>query len=160
MQPHTEQLASVAPFTWEVQATLGRTTLQTGRIPLDFRGPVEIVGFYPSVIDGSAVGGGLTVPGLDDILVLLDVNNEQRFTNRLEQTTAAATGAGFVTLGALGAARAQRFLDLKVRNARPDVGVQFRWKRDPSGGAIHEDAIIGLAFFARYLSAAEAEVAP
>lgn len=156
MQRHTEQLAAVAPLTWEVQATLGRTTLQTGRIPLDFRGPVEIVGFYPSVIAGSAAGGALVAPTLDDILVLLDANNQERFTNRLEQTTAAATGAGFVTLGALGSERAARFVDLKIRNARPDVGVQFRWKRDPAGGAIYEDAIIGLAFFARYLD----EVAP
>lgn len=154
-QPHTPELAAVAPFTWEVQAELGRTVLQTGRIPLDFRGPVEIVGFYPSVIASSAVGGGLLAPTLDDILVLLDVNNEQRFTNRLEQTTAAATGAGFVTLGALGAARAQRFLDLKIRNARPDVGVQFRWKRDPNGVAIYQNALIGLAFFARYLEPGE-----
>jgi len=150
MQRHTEQLAAVAPLTWEVQASLGGTVLQTGRIPLDFRGPVEIVGFYPSVIATSAALGLLT-PTLDDILVLLDANNQERFTNRLEQTTAAATGAGFVTLGALGSERAARFVAIKIRNARPDVGVQFRWKRDPAGGAIYQDATIGLAFFARYL---------
>lgn len=150
MQDHTPELAAVAPYTWEAQAVLGRTVLQTGRIPLRFAKPVQIVGFYPSVIADSNVGG-LLVPTLDDILVLLDMNEEKRFTNRLEQTTGAATGAGFVTLGALGSARAQRFLNLKVRNAAPDIGVQFRWKRDPSGGAIYEDAMIGLAFFAKYL---------
>lgn len=151
MQDHTPELAAVAPYTWEVQATLGRTVLQTGRVPLSFKKPVQVVGFYPSVIAGSAVGGGLLVPTLDDILVLLDANEERRFTNRLEQTTAAATGAGFVTLGALGSARAQRFLNLKLRNAAPDIGVQFRWKRDPAGGAIYEDALVGLAFFVKYL---------
>lgn len=150
MQDHTPELAAVAPYTWEVQATLGRTVLQTGRIPLSFKKPVKIVGFYPSVIQGSAVGG-LLLPTLDDILVLLDANEERRFTNRLEQTAAAATGAGFVTLGALGSARAQRFLDLKLRNAAPDIGVQFRWKRDPTGGPWYEDAMIGLAFFVKYL---------
>lgn len=156
MQTHTPELAAVAPFTWEVQAALDGTVLQTGRIPLEFRGPVEIVGFYPSVVvNGAPAGGGLVAPTLDDILVLLDANNEQRFTNRLEQTTAAATGAGFVTLGALGAARAQRFLDLRIKNARPDVGVQFRWKVDPAGAAIFEDALVCLAFFARYLEPGE-----
>lgn len=150
MQDHTPELSAIAPYTWEVQAALGRTVLQTGRIPLSFKKPVQIVGFYPSVIQGSAVGG-LLLPTLDDILVLIDANEERRFTNRLEQTTAAATGAGFVTLGALGAARAQRFLNLKLRNAAPDIGVQFRWKRDPTGGAIYEDALVGLAFFVKYL---------
>lgn len=152
---YTPELAAVAPYTWEVQATLGRTTLQTGRIPLAFKKPVKIVGFYPSVIAGSAVGGALLTPTLDDILVLLDANEERRFTNRLEQTTAAATGAGFVTLGALGSARAQRFLNLKLREAAPDIGVQFRWKRDPNGVAIYEDAIVALAFFAAYLEPGE-----
>lgn len=152
MQDHTPELSAVAPYTWEVQATLGRTTLQTGRMPLSFKKPVRVVGFYPSVIAGSSVGGGLLVPTLDDILVLLDANEERRFTNRLEQTTAAATGAGFVTLGALGAARAQRFLNLALRNAAPDVGVQFRWKREPPvGGPIYEDAIVCLAFFTKPL---------
>jgi hypothetical protein len=154
-ESHIPELAAVAPFTWEVQATLGGAVLQTGRIPLRFPKPVEIVGFYPSIVDGSAAGGGLVSASLDDVLVLLDANEERRFTNRLEQTAAAATGAGFVTLGALGAARAQRFLDLKLRNAAPDIGVQFRWKRDPSAGAIFEDAIVCLAFFARYLEAGE-----
>lgn len=140
--------------TIEVQASLPQALANgnngTGRVPLKFPGPTEIVGCYPSVIAGSS-NGGLLIPGLDDILVLLDINDEERATSRLDQTAAGNERAAFVTLGALGAARAQRNLGMRLENASPELGIEFRWKRPWDGAARYEDAIVSLAFFTKKL---------
>lgn len=140
--------APVAPLTWEVQVALPDAQQETARIPLDFRGPLEIVGLYPSVIR-STNAGGLVVPTTEDILCLIDINNEERLTNRLEQGSAAGPGSVFVTLAALGV-QVPRLLRKELKNARPNVNVQFRWKR-AVGAAFYEDAIVSLAFMVRYL---------
>lgn len=140
-----------APYTWEVSATLGRTTEQTRLIPVRFQRPVRIVGFYPTVIKGSAVGG-LIVPTADDISCVISANQRDRFTNRLEDVSSSGYGEAYVTLSALGTSQLQgnRLLNLELRDTAPQLELGFRWKRW-TGSAIYEDALISVALFADYI---------
>jgi hypothetical protein len=145
--------APVAPYTWEVQTTLAGSVERTARVPIQFRGALEILGVSPSVVvDGVATGAPLRVPTADDIMVIVDINQRERLTNRLESTTVAGPGESFVTLSKLDVFL-PRLFRAQLKNASPDMGLQFRWKVFNTGGAplIYENARISLAFFCRYL---------
>jgi len=141
--------APVAPYTWEVQALLARTAIETGRIPLRWNRPVEILGFYASVRQASAVGG-LILPTPDDVVVALSANQENRFTNRLEDAAATGQAESFVTLAAL-SVQVPRLTRIQLRNASPQIDVAFRWKTNVPATPTFEDASVSLAFFCRYL---------
>lgn len=145
--------APVAPYTWEVRSTLLTTQQETTRIPIFFRGPVEIQGFYPSVrINGAVQGGTRRIPTTDNVMVMMDINQQDRLTNRLESTSVAGPGQSFVTLASMGVL-VPRLIRIQILNAAPDVGIQFRWDQDPAPGGvpIYENCLIQLAFFCRYL---------
>lgn len=156
--------APVAGFTWEVQADLLGSQNETGRIPIHFRQPVEIVGFYASVILlGNAPTGDVNTnaiprrPTTRDVMALIDINQEDRITNRLESTSVAGPGQSYVTLESL-SVQLPREQWIKVLNAAPDFGVQFRWAnlnpRDVDGDdEWWHDARVKLAFFCKYLGA-------
>jgi len=143
--------APVSPFTWEVQAELPRTVLETGRLPLKWNRPVEIVGMQPSVVALNATGTPLLVPTADDIQVLLDSNQQDRYTNRLEDTAATAMDESYVTLSSM-STFLPRLMRIQLRNASPQIGIGFRWKRhNPIAAPRFFDALIGIAFFCRYI---------
>lgn len=149
--PFATQAQIIAPYTWEVGATLSRTSEETRRIPVRFPRPVRVVGMYPSVIAGSAVGG-LVAPSCDAILAVVSSNQRDRFTNRLEDVSSAGYGEAYVTLSALGTSQLQgnRLMNIELKEASPQLDLGFRWKRW-SGSPIYEDAIIHVALFCEYL---------
>lgn len=151
--------APVAPFTWECRADLAGNEESTGRIPMSFNRPLEVVGFFPLVSTVlPAAGGGLLNPGVGDIDVQLDLNDRDRFTNRFSTgLVSGAAGASHVALAALGAPLTQggRLLRIVATNASPDFGVTFSWRQFIQGTPLFESARISLAFFARYLSEEE-----
>lgn len=137
----------VKPFsndTWEVQGSLLNTQEVSQRVPLIFPNPCRIVGLYPSLTINSNPAG-LTVAGLDDIMVLFDMNQQRRYTNQIGQTSQAQAGQGFVTLNAMNTLF--RDLNIEVDNARPNAGFQFRWKRFVQGAPIYPSQIVSLALF-------------
>ncbi|OFW65958.1 MAG: hypothetical protein A2Y74_05345 [Actinobacteria bacterium RBG_13_63_9] len=143
--------APIAPYTWEVQATLLRTVQETGRIPLRWNRPVEIIGMYAAVRQAS-VAGGLLVPTTDDLVCALSANQEDRFTNRLEDVSQTAMAETFVTLAAL-SVQVPRLMRIMLTNAAPQVDIAFRWKtHNPIGTPRFEDALISVAFYCRYIS--------
>lgn len=141
--------APVTPYTWEVQSNLARTVQDTGRIPLRWNRPVMIVGMYASVLQNSAVGG-LLIPSTDAITVELSANQEDRFTNRLEDTAATGLVSSFVTLEAL-SVQVPRLTEIRLENAAPQVDVAFRWKTNNPASPTYEDAYCSLAFYCLYL---------
>lgn len=144
-------IAPIAPYTWECQATLARTIQETGRIPLRWNRPVEIVGMYAAVRQASIAGGGLLVPQVDDLMVLLDANQEDRFTNRLEDVSQTGQAESYVTLGAV-SVLAPRLTRIMLKNGAPQIDVSFRWKtHNPIATPRFEDALVSLAFFCRYI---------
>ncbi len=150
-QPLAALHAPVAPYTWEVQALLLRTIQETGRIPLRWNRPIEIIGMYAAVRQASAVGG-LLVPTVDDVLVALSANQEDRFTNCLEDTGQTAQAESFVTLGALSVA-VPRLTRIMLTNGTPQVDVAFRWKaHNVIATPSFENAMISLSFYCRYIS--------
>jgi hypothetical protein len=145
--------APVAPYTWEVRSVLLTTQVETTRIPIFFRGPLEIMGFFPTVrVNGAIQGGTRRVPTTDNVMVMLDINQQDRMTNRLESTSVANPLASYVTLSAM-SVFVPRLTRIQIVNASPDVGIQFRWDQDPQPGGvpIYENALVQLAFFCRYL---------
>ena len=146
--------APIAPYTWEVRSILLTTQLETTRIPIFFRGPVEIQGFWPTVrVNRNIQGGTRRIPTTDNVMVMLDINQQDRMTNRLEATSVANPLQSYVTLSSM-SVFAPRLVRLQIINASPDVGIQFRWDQDPQPGGvpIYENALVQLAFFCRYLN--------
>lgn len=142
---HVPRLKPAAQDTWELQGSLIGTQEASEVVSMDFPGPCKIVGMYPS-LSGVPATGGLETPTLDDIMVQLDFNQLRRYTSQVGQTTAAQRAQSFVTLNALNTL--YRDLEIEVTNARPVMGVQFRWKRFNVGGAqIWPNRIVSLAFF-------------
>jgi len=141
---HVPRLKPAARDTWELQGSLLGSQETSETVPMDFPGPCKIVGMYPS-LSGIPATGGLETPNLDDIMVLLDFNQERRYTAQVGQTTAAQRAQSFVTLNALNTL--YRDLDIEVINARPVMTVQFRWKRFTQGTPIFPNRIVSLAFF-------------
>lgn len=141
---HVPRLKPSAQDTWEVQGLLPGASEVSDTIPMDFPAPCKIVGIYPS-LSGPPAGGGLVVPTLDDIMVLLDFNQQRRYTAQVGQTTQAQRGQGFVTLNSMNTLF--RDLNIEVLNARPTMNVQFRWKRFVQGAPIFEDQVVSLALF-------------
>jgi hypothetical protein len=145
-------VAPAAPYTWEMQAVLQGTANTTGRVPVKFPRPVEVLGFIPTIITQDPAAGGVDAT-LDDVSVLLDVDQKDRMTNRLDQTTGQAStdASSFVTLRAMSILlpRAMRW---QLNSAKPDLGVTFAWKIPPVGGiARYRPALISLAMVCRFI---------
>lgn len=143
--------APMAPFTWDAQASLaGNSDASTGRVPITFRGPVEIIGLRPSIVQKTR--GALVVPTAEDIIVEFDGNDEARFTNTLGDSSSATSGSSTsVVLASLGV-QTPRLMGIKLENDKPNIGVKFRWRIQPVGGAaVFEDADIRLSFYCRWL---------
>lgn len=152
-QTFAAQYAPVAANTWEVSATLAGNVQSTGIVPIEFARQVEIVGCYPSIVATSSTG--LRAPTPDDLFCLLRANRSEQFTYRLERQAAAGDVEASVTLAALGVL-APRLMRIVLNTARPTIELNFRWKT-AAPLALYEDALISVAFFCRYLSAAEIE---
>lgn len=137
------RMKAVAPDTWELRAFLGRTQEETARIPLTFPKPALVVGCKATVVRASAAGG-LLIPTTEDILVLLDLDNQRRFTSE-GQSTAANSTSQFVNLSALDTDH--RDLMIEASAAKPVFGATFAWWRFLTGTPYYEDALIAISFF-------------
>lgn len=142
LELHVPRMKPVAPDTWEVRDLLLNTQLMGSRIPIEFPGPSIVVGCKAVVRQNSNVGG-LLIPNEDDMLALIDLDNQRRFTNTQGIATAAGLDSSFATISALDT----RFRDLQLNldSPRPVLGVTFRWR--PTTPALFEDAMVSLAFF-------------
>lgn len=141
---HVPRMKPAARDTWEIQGVLLGTQERSEVVPMYFPGPCRLVGVYPS-LSGIPATGGLETPNLDDILVSLDFNQERKYTSQVGQTTQAQRMQSYVTLNALNTV--YRDLDIEVLNARPQMGVQFAWKRFTQGTPIFPNRVVSLAFF-------------
>lgn len=139
------RMKPAGPDTWELRAILPRTDEETARIPIDFPGPSLVVGAYCSVIQDSSAGGALLVPTLDDILCLVDLDQQRRFTSGPSQvqSSAASRSSQYVTLAALDSRIRDLYWDCS--SPKPTIGVTFRWKRFTAGTPLYEDANLGIA---------------
>jgi hypothetical protein len=140
------KLKPVAPDTWEIRASLANADEESPRVSLEFPGPTTVVGAYCSVIQNSS-NGGLLIPTLDDFLVMVDLDNQRRFTSgpTQGQSVAASRSSTYVTLATLDSR--VRDLYLNCESARPIIGLTFRWKRFDAGVPHYEDAQISVALF-------------
>ena len=153
---HAANHAPVAPFSWEFEADLDGDTEQTARIPLRFSRPVQILGFYPSVINNADLGQ-LEQPTTDHVLCLLHANRETMYTHRLESPEAAAAPENYVTLASLGV-QVPRLVNIQLRQGAPELEAQFRWKRWAAAfeeTPVYPDVIVSLTCYARYLTEEE-----
>jgi hypothetical protein len=144
--------APASPMTWETVGILRGSTLQGPRQPFRFPRPVEIVGFFPTVLPILPATGGGTVPTADAIAVQIDTDNQNYITSGDGiSTNAGGTAGNFVTLSSVGV-QVPRVVGYKLRNPTPDIGFTFRWKIDPGATPfIFRDVIIGMTIYARYL---------
>ena len=142
--------APASPMTWEINVNMLGAVQTTNRVAFRFPRPVEITGFFPSLVIAAA-GGGATTPSTDVIAVQMDTDNQNYLTSADGVSTAAGGKAGpFVTLSAM-SVQVPRVVGYKLRNPSPDIGFTFRWKADVSGGAVFKDTLVSLAMYARYL---------
>jgi hypothetical protein len=144
--------APASPMTWETVSILRGSSLTGPRTPFRFPRPVEIVGFFPTVLPILPASGGATVPTTDSIACQIDTDNQNYITSGDGiSTNAGGTAGNFVTLSAL-SVQVPRVVGYKLRNPTPDIGFTFRWKIDPGASPfIMRDVIIGMVIYARYL---------
>jgi hypothetical protein len=144
--------APASPMSWEVRTILRGSTPFGPRVPFRFPRPVEIVGFFPTVIPILPASGGGTVPTTDSIAVSIDTDNQNYITTGDGiSTNAGGTAGPFVTLSGM-SVQVPRVLGYKLRNPTPDIGFTFQWKIDPGATPfIFRDVIIGMMIYARYL---------
>lgn len=136
------RLKPVAPDTWEVRTVLLNNQEETSRLTLEFPGPSKVVGIRAVVRPDAAIGG-LIVPTEDDILGVVDLDNQRRFTNSTGISTTASRNTYYATLSALDT----RYRDLlwELTAPRPVLGVTFRWR--PTTPTLFVSASVSLAFF-------------
>lgn len=146
--------APKSPWTWQVQTILpSNASGGSARVPFQFPYAVNVVGLHPSVIAAKplANGAGQTIPTLDDIDVLIDVNNTARLTGNDTATTGGGVGgAAFVTLSHINI-QTPRVLGIEIEgDARPELGFTFRWRQGPPAAApfFYETAIISIGIYA------------
>lgn len=156
-QPHAVLAAPVAPRTWEVKAQLLRTVRETGKVTVNFRRAVEIVGLRPVVVPvrpfaDDPLSDPTTIPTLDDIECFIDVNQEKRLTNRADNAAGTGDGDSYVTLSHLSieVPRLLRY-SLGGKGTAPDMTFQFRWKQNDVNAPYFESALIGVALMIRDL---------
>lgn len=147
MQALSQYIALTAPraqLTREVSIYLSAGDVESDRVQIEFPRPVEIVGFEPTLVDVDP-STGLIVPTLDDVLVSIDSSLEERPTASVG-FTAPGGGSGYVTLSTI-SARVPRLWGWELRDSRPVIGFQLRWKLPGT----RRDALVGIAAIARYL---------
>src|SRR5688572_32497123 len=94
---HVPRMKPAAYDTWEIREPLAAADLQTSRTPIEFPEAYLVVGAHVSVI-ATTNTVDLVIPTAEDILVLMDVDNQRRYTSSesIGQTTAAARGQQYV----------------------------------------------------------------
>lgn len=139
------RMKPAAPWSWELRDVLARTAPESQRMALDLPGPSLIVGVHVTVRQASFVGGGLILPTPDDVLVLLDIDSQQRYTNAQPQSSSASQGQQFVVSSSLDT----QFRDLNIRatSPRPVIGATWRWRTFDPTTPRYEDASVSIAFF-------------
>lgn len=144
--------APASPMTWEVVSILRGSTLTGPRIPFRFPRPVEIVGFFPTLLPLIPASGGATVPSTDAIACQIDTDSQNYITSGDGiATNAGGTAGPYVTLSSL-SVQVPRVLGYKLRNPTPDIGFTFRWKLATGlTPFIFADTMISMTMFARYL---------
>jgi hypothetical protein len=143
--------APASPMTWEINTFLDGTIQQTARQSFRFPRPVEIVGFFSTlVIDVNSAD--LITPSLDAIAVQIDTDNQAFLTAADGISSPAGGKAGtFVTVSAMDV-QVPRVVGYKLRNPTPDIGFTYRWKQLTSADEpVYDDAMISTAIYARYL---------
>ena len=130
--------------TWGIQVQLDGDTELSEIVPLIFPAPVEIVGCRPSIILAETLGS-LLAPDTDAIMANLQANQQRKYTNTISQTSQAQKGSGYVTLSSLDSDHRDLYIDLT--NSRPELSIQFKWKRFTSGTQLYAGAIICVDFF-------------
>lgn len=129
--------------TWGIQVQLDGDVELSENVPLIFPAPVEIVGCRPSIILAESIGSFLA-PDTDSIMANLQANQQRKYTNTISQTSQAQKGNGYVTLSSLDSDHRDLYIDLT--NSRPELSIQFRWKRW-TGSQLYAGAIINVDFF-------------
>ena len=150
--------APSSPWTWETRVLLPGGVAKSIMVPVEFRRPVEIVAFIPTIYVLRPRVMGLEDPTADDIECYLNVDRQDILTNQANGTTTAEDP--LVTLAAL-AIQLPRVVCAFLPAANPQIQVQVQWKQDPTDatnpGPFFNDVEIGLAMIPRFLTDKEVE---
>jgi len=134
--------------TWEIRDSLAAADLETSRLAIEFPEPYLVVGAHVSVI-ATTNETDLVIPTAEDLLVIMDVDNQRRYTDAkvIGQTSSASRGMQYVTLAALDTR--YRDLHMKLDSPRAVLGLSFRWKIFDATirEALYQNCDIAVAFF-------------
>lgn len=114
----------VATNTWMGRATLRKTQPSTAPDIVAMGMPVEVVGFFPTIL---ALEQGLTVPPLEAIDVHLELNRRDVITARAESGVQAGDPIDVVNLPMISSVVANRLIGWKLSAADPNISIEFRW---------------------------------
>lgn len=147
--------APASPMTWELNTFLDGEVQTTQRNSFRFPRPVEIVGFFSTLVVPITEDEDLLTPSLDAIAVQIDTDNQAYLTSADGISSPSGGKAGtFVTLAAMDV-QVPRVVGYKLRNPTPDIGFTYRWKQLVTAGAeegpVYKSCMVSTAMFARYI---------
>lgn len=121
--------AAIAPHTWMARARLLAAEAETQPDQIPLGEPVEIVGFFPTLLTLEAGG---TVPPLEAIDVMLELKRKELLTARAESGVAAGEDFRVVNLPMISSAVANRLIGYIADANDPVLTVKFRWAVEPA----------------------------
>jgi len=140
--------APVAWRTWESSTVLAGSSLESPTASLEFPHPIEIVGMLPTVVvqKPNVPAPGLVTPGLDDLLISINWDQEQQATANQDQT-ATSGRSSFVTASSL-SMKIPRLWCIRIESPKPVLNFVWRWKQ---GTGVFQDSLLSVATFVRPL---------
>lgn len=147
--------APASPMSWEINTFLDGTVQTTQRNSFRFPRPVEILGFFSTLVIPITEDEDLLTPSLDAIAVQIDTDNQAYLTSADGISSPAGGKAGtFVTVAAMDV-QVPRVVGYKLRNPTPDIGFTYRWKQLVTSGVddgpVYKSCMISTCMYARYL---------
>lgn len=109
---------------------LPQVSIESEQVPADIAQPFELVGIDALIANTDITTQGVWLPTVDDILVKIEANTDQRVTSQVRRgfQQPAGVAQGFVPLRSI--LTGVRMFGHEFREPSPDLSFQFRWAID------------------------------
>lgn len=142
-------MGPIVEDTWETSTTFPSIDDESPIAKVEFTAPIEIVGFFFSVVPASfAPAPPLVFATPFDLLVSIEIDKRTRLTSQDIDTTQAGGPESFVSMPSVDMRLSNRLIGKKVESPKPLVQFKWRWKQGPN---VFVDSDVSAAIAWRFL---------